>query len=103
MIYLKMLQLDFPEEAAVTVQGFVEVAGFDFPFINADFMLQWLVELPTDTESIVREDLDDERYITNLEEFGFESRFCSRVYGSPFLLFLITDFVYLLLPIAKRT
>jgi hypothetical protein len=91
--------VDFPENAAEWIGTLLGIANFEFPLVNVGDVLGWAVELPEEgSESIIdEEEASDERWVEAITDFEFETRFCGNALGSPYLIFLVTDCVYVLI------
>ena len=102
MIYMRLLSVKFPDNAAAVTSGIIEVANFEVPGLNVRDALGWLSELPEEGNASVAEDVfDDLTFVEALEELGFDSRYMGDAMGTPYLFYILTHFIYFLIPLIQ--
>jgi len=90
IIYLPLLAISFPANALIIVNEILQVATFDFPYINMEEMFGKDLWVAGDDVSILTDLPDNELLTSGMGSLGFKSRMLSENLGSVFIIMLLS-------------
>ena len=104
MMYMRLLSVYFPENASWLISNLIPIANFELPYLSVRGSMSWLTELPSDeletSASFTPKDDDDSvetAFAEGLSDLGFNVRFMGDCLGSPYLFWLLSYPVYLVI------
>ena len=104
MIYMRLLSVYFPDNASWVISNLIPIANFELPYLSVRGSFSWLSELPDgDLESSasytsrgINESVED-TFTQGLEDLEFNVRFMGDALGTPYMFWLLSYPVYLLI------
>ena len=104
MIYMRLLSIYFPDNASWVISNLIPIANFELPYLTVRGAFFWLSELP-DSEldssfSYITKNPDDSVetvFVQGLEDLEFNVRFMGDALGTPYMLWLLSYPVYLVI------
>ena len=97
LVHMRIFNVAFPANANLVTTNIINVATFDIPFVEVDFLLSPFGKLSSEDTSIDPTEEGTTELRDALNELGYSSHYMGRIMGSVYIIIMLTTLALILM------